>query len=285
MPSEKRTALITGASSGIGRVTAIRLAEQGFSVIAAARRLERLEELAAKQPNIRPRQVDLSDPAQTENFCRELENRSEPVEILVNNAGYGTRGVVEEVALEKIRRLFEVNFFALIRVTQACLPGMRSLKRGRIVNVSSIVGRFPFPGSGVYASSKYAVEGITDAMRIELAPFGIKVVSIRPAATATEFQQVALETTGGLMDRTDSPYTPFYQTVKKASDRAFADLKIPGPEMIADLIVETIAAEAPEAAYAAGPLSEEFLTKRSELDDTGFYHFMREKFDLSDLRI
>ena len=285
MTSDNQTALVTGASSGIGRLTALRLAEKGFRVIAAARRMERLEELAASNPNITPRQVDLSNPDDTESFCRQIEQQAEPVGVLINNAGYGTRGVVEEVTLEKIRRLFEVNLFALIRVTQACLPGMRSLKNGRVINVSSIVGRFPFPGSGVYASSKYAVEGITDAMRIELAPFGITVVGIRPGAIATEFQEVAAQTTGGLQERTDSPYTPFYQAVKKSSDKVFADLNIPGPEIIADLIIEAVASDAPRAVYAAGPLSEEFLTKRSQLDDTEFYRFMVEKFELDDLRI
>lgn len=285
MDSNKQTALVTGASSGIGRETAIRLAEKGFNVIAAARRIDRLNELADLNPNIALRQVDLSQPEETESFCRALENRTEPVGVLVNNAGYATRGVVEEVALEKIKRMFEVNLFSLIRISQACLPGMRRLKKGTIVNVSSIVGRFPFPGSGVYAASKYAVEGITDAMRLELAPFGINVVAIRPGAISTEFQEVAANMTGGLMERTDSPYTPFYQTVKAASDRAFADLSIPGPDLIADLIVAAILADAPEAVYAAGPLSDTILSKRLEMNDKAFYRFMLETFDLSNLRI
>jgi len=285
MDSNKQTALVTGASSGIGRETAIRLAEKGFNVIAAARRIDRLNELADLNPNIALKQVDLSQPEETESFCRALEKRTEPVGVLVNNAGYGTRGVVEEVALEKIKRMFEVNLFSLIRISQACIPGMRRLKKGTIVNVSSIVGRFPFPGSGVYAASKYAVEGITDAMRLELAPFGINVVTIRPGAIATEFQEVAAEMTGGLMERTDSPYTPFYQTVKAASDRTFADLSMPGPDLIADLIVAAILADAPEVVYAAGPLSDTILSKRLEMNDKAFYQFMLETFDLSDLRI
>lgn len=285
MNTNIQTALVTGASSGIGRATAIRLAEKGYNVIAAARRLDRLDELAAKYENITPRQVDLSQPDETEAFCQEIENFPEPVSVLVNNAGYSTQGVVEEVSLTKIKRLFEVNLFALIRVTQACLPGMRKLKKSTIVNLSSIVGRFPFPGSGLYAASKYAVEGITDAMRIELAPFGIRVVGIRPGAIVTEFHAAAAAMTGDLMERTNSPYTPFYQTVKAASDRAFADLDIPGPDLIADLIMEAIDDDEPRAVYTAGPLSEEFLGKRSALDDDSFYRFMMEKFDLFDLRI
>ena len=285
MSSINQTALVTGASSGIGRTTAIRLAEKDFNVIAVARRLERLDELSQSHQNITPRQVDLSRPEETEAFCRYIESLQAPVSVLVNNAGYSTRGVVEEVSQAKIKRLFEVNVFALIRLTQACTPGMRRLKKGTIVNLSSIVGRFPFPGGGVYAASKYAVEGITDALRIELAPFGIRVVTIRPGAISTGFHEAAAKMTGDLMERADSPYAPFYQTVKVASEKAFADLDIPGPELIADLIVNAILSEKPEAVYTAGPLSDEYLGRRSELDDEGFYRFMMEKFDLSDLRI
>ena len=285
MEENIQTALVTGASSGIGRATTIQLAEKGYNVIAAARRLDRLDELTAKYDTITPRQVDLSKPEETEAFCKDIEKRTEPVSILVNNAGYSTRGVVEEVSLNKIKRLFEVNLFALIRVAQACTPGMRRLKKGTILNLSSIVGRFPFPGSGIYAASKYAVEGITDAMRIELAPFGIRVVCIRPGAIATEFHEAAAAMTGDLMERSDSPYAPFYQTVKAASDKAFADLDIPGPDLIASLIMEAIDTDEPKAVYAAGPLSDEFLEKRSVLDDDSFYRFMMEKFDLHDLLI
>ncbi len=119
------TALVTGASSGIGKETTIRLADKGLQVIAAARRLEILEELAHQNPNITPRQVNLADPADREGFCRYLSGLSNPVDVLINNAGYATRGVLEDVPVEKIKRLFEVNLFGLIQVTQACIPAMR----------------------------------------------------------------------------------------------------------------------------------------------------------------
>ena len=216
-------ALVTGASSGIGKETAVRLAERGLQVIAAARRLDRLEELAKRHRSIIPKQVDLSDPTDTENFCSYLSELPQPVSILINNAGYATRGVLEDVPLEKIKRVFEVNLFALIRVTQACLPAMRANRSGIIVNVSSIVGKFSFPGSCVYAASKYAVEGITDGLRVELAPFGIRVVAIRPGAIATEFGQVAEQMTGDLLGTTDPDYRPFYQTAKAATEEIWAD--------------------------------------------------------------
>ncbi|MDA3789265.1 MAG: SDR family NAD(P)-dependent oxidoreductase [Desulfobacula sp.] len=131
--------------------------------------------------------MDLSNDAETKDIYRYLSALQNPVSVLVNNAGYSIRGVLEDVSIEATRRLFEVNLFSLMRVTQACLPGMRKLRTGTIINLSSIVGKFAFPGSGVYAASKYAVEGITDALRLELAPFGIRVVVMRPGPVATEF--------------------------------------------------------------------------------------------------
>ncbi|MFC1836775.1 SDR family oxidoreductase [Thermodesulfobacteriota bacterium] len=284
MAEQKQTALITGASSGIGRESSIRLARMGFQVIAAARRLDRLNELAEVHPEIVPKQVDLSDAESTEAFCSYLEGLPEPVSVLINNAGYSVRGAVEDVSIEVVKRMFEVNLFALIRVTQACLPGMRRVRRGTIVNLSSIVGRFTFPGSGPYAASKYAVEGITDALRLELAPLGIRVTAIRPGPIATEFNDVANELTGDLMARTDPDYKPIYQTAGAATGKMFAGMSVPGPDLIADLIVEAVLSEAPKAVYAAGPFTDDLLEKRAELDDEAFHNLMMERFGLAGLK-
>lgn len=285
MSESKQTALITGASSGIGRETAIKLAEKDFYVIAAARRENRLNNLADQFPNITPKQVDFSQADETEVFCRYLSELQNPVTVLVNNAGYSVRGALEDVSIEVIRRLFEVNLFALMRVTQACLPGMRKLRKGTIVNLSSIVGKFAFPCSGVYAAAKYAVEGLTDALRLELAPFGIKVVVIRPGPIGTEFNEVSNKLSGDLMTKTDPDYKPIYQTAGVATGKMFKGLSIPGPDLIADIILEAIFSNTPEAAYSAGPLSDEFLGKRENLNDKQFHNFILEKFDLVNLQV
>jgi short-subunit dehydrogenase len=284
MGGQKQTALITGASSGIGRETAIRLAEKGFQVIAAARRIDRLTELAEQFQNITPMQVNLSQSEDTEVFCDYISTLSMPVSVLINNAGYSIRGALEDVSMEAIKRIFEVNLFALIRITQACLPGMRYLRKGTIVNLSSIAGKFAFPGSGVYAATKYAVEGITDALRMELAPFGIRVVAIRPGPIATEFNEVGNKLTGDLMARTHPDYAPIYQTAGAATGKIFAGLSIPGPDLIADCILQAVLSDAPNAVYSAGPLSDDFLEKRASLDDNAFHRFMMEKFDLMGLQ-
>ena len=285
MSEQKETALVTGASSGIGRETALRLAEKGFAVIAAARRKERLDEMADKVQGITPVRIDLSQPDDTEEFCDYLTRLSTPVSVLVNNAGYSVRGAIEDVSLEAARRLFEVNLFALMRVTQACLPAMRRQKKGIIVNLSSIVGKFTFPGSGIYAASKHALEAVTDAMRMELEPMGIKVVTIRPGPINTEFNDAATKMSGDPLARTDPDYQPIYQTAGEYIGKLFADLHIPGPELIADLIMEAVLSQTPKIMYSAGPINDEFLGNRAKFDDEGFHGFMMDKFGLADLKV
>jgi len=278
-------ALVTGASSGIGRETARRLAHEGFQVIVLARRRERLAELAKQNQNIIPEPVDLSDELALEKFCQEISTSPEPITVLVNNAGFSVRGVIEDVSVASIRRLFEVNLFALIRITQACLPGMRRLRRGTIVNLSSVVGKFPYPTSGPYAATKHAVEAISDALRMEVRPFGIRVVTIRPGVIGTEFNDVANKLTGDLLSRTDPDYKPLYQAYGTAMGKLFSNLTIPGPEMIADLIIEAVLSDSPKAAYCAGPMVEEILGPRTRLDDDAFYQFMSEKTGLWNLKV
>jgi short-subunit dehydrogenase len=285
MEEKRQIALVTGASSGIGRETAIKLAGKGFQVIAAARRMERLEELARRVQGILPRQVDLSDTEDREKFCQYLSDLPEPVSVLVNNAGYSIRGAIEDVSLNAAKRLFEVNLFGLIRVTQACLPGMRALRFGTIVNISSMAGKFAFPMSGVYAASKYAVEAVSDALRIEVRPFGIRVIAIRPGFIATEFNDVGNEMTGDLLARTDPDYKPLYQASGAGVGKMFVNATVPGPELIADIILEAVMSDDPKTAYSAGFMSKEFLEQRTALDDDAFDRFLTEKTGLTDLKV
>ena len=285
MGESRKTAVVTGASSGIGRETAERLAGKGLNVIAAARRLDRLEELRSRSANIVPMQVDLSKVEEVETFCRELSRLPEPVSVLINNAGYSIRGALEDVPPEAVRRVFQVNVFSLIRVTQACLPGMRKARKGRIINLSSMAGKFAFPMSGVYAATKYAVEAITDALRIEVRPFGIRVVAIRPGFTATEFNEVATRLTGDLMARTDPDYKPLYETSGATVGKMFVNATVPGPEVIADLIMEALESDSPRAVYSGSFLSEEFLGRRAALDDDAFDTWLSEKTGLAGLKV
>ncbi len=285
MTQSSQLALVTGASSGIGRETAIKLAEKGFKVIAAARRMDRLQELAQNYEGIVPMQVDLSDAADTERFCAEIAGLNEPVSILVNNAGYSVRGSVEDVPLEAARRVFEVNLFSLIQITQACLPGMRKMRSGTIINLSSIAGKFTFPLGGIYAATKYAVEAVTDALRLELGPMGIRVIAIRPGIVGTEFNDVANQVSGEYMGQAQDDYTQEAQAIGASLGGIFKDLTIPGPEAIAGIIVDAVLADAPKAAYAAGPFTNDMLVKRFALDDDAFNDCLSGKLGLADLKV
>jgi NAD(P)-dependent dehydrogenase (short-subunit alcohol dehydrogenase family) len=285
MEERKGLAVVTGASSGMGRETARRLAEKGFRVIIAARRLDRLEELASQYEGITPKAVDLSNSQEVQAFCEYLTRLSEPVSVLINNAGYSIRGALEDVPPEAVRRVFQVNLFSLIQVTQACLPGMRKKREGRIVNVSSMAGKFAFPMSGVYAATKHGLEAVTDALRLEVAPFGIKVVAIRPGFVDTEFNDAAARITGDLMSKTDPEYKVLYQTSGAGVGKLFVNATVPGPAPIADLILEAALSENPKMVYSGGFLSQEMLGRRFQMDDEGFHRFMGELTGLGTLRI
>ena len=285
MPEISKIAVVTGASSGIGLKTAVKLATNGYRVWAVARRIERLQALAEEYRQIEPHSVDLSRPVQVEAFCRQIETEKDPVAVLVNNAGYSLRGVIENVPVDQIKLLFEVNVFALLRITQACLPTMRPQRAGTIINISSIAGKLTFPGNGPYAAAKHAVEAFTDAMRHELSPLGIRVVSIRPAFIATEFNVVANRMSAEFVHDTIEEYRQISATARDKLNAMWAALKPLEPEAVADLILEIIGSNEPRAAYAIGPTAEEFLSQRKRLNDDEWKEFLDKKMGLYDFEL
>jgi short-subunit dehydrogenase len=285
MKEKRGTAVVTGASSGMGREIARGLAERGFQVLGAARRLDRLSALAEELEGFTAQQVDLADSKSLEAFSAHLSQLPEPVAVLVNNAGYSLRGAIEDVDVDATKKMFDVNVFALMRVTQACLPGMRRQRRGTVVNISSMAGKFPFPMSGAYAATKHAVEAITDALRMEVRPFGIKVITIRPGFVNTEFNEVASRLTGDLMAKTDPDYKTLYEASGAAIGKLFVNATVPGPDLIAEMVVEAVLSDSPKRVYSGGFLSEEFLAQRFGLDDEGFDRYMSEKTGLAGLKV
>jgi short-subunit dehydrogenase len=215
--------MVTGASTGIGRVTALRLARRGALVWAAARDERRLEELAAEHSGIVPAPADVSDDADRAALVKQCE----PVDVLVNNAGVGWQGVVEAMPPDKVRQLFEVNVLALIDLTQRVLSGMLERRRGHIVNVGSIAGYVASPSETVYCATKFAVQGFTDGLRREVAGRGVQVTLIAPGPIKTEF--MARIRTGepaaepGALDYGLSP-----DAVAKAIMRALTRERVPG---------------------------------------------------------
>ncbi|HTR89770.1 MAG TPA: SDR family NAD(P)-dependent oxidoreductase [Solirubrobacteraceae bacterium] len=195
MSGVSKAVLITGCSSGIGRATALRLTKRGWSVYATARRPETLEDLA--RAGCRTLRLDVTEESSMREAVAEVEREHGAVGVLVNNAGYSQSGPVEEVPLPALRRQFETNVFGLVALTQMALPAMRAQRFGKVVNVSSMGGRLTFPGGGCYHASKYALEALSDALRFEVAGFGVDVILIEPGLIVTDFGKAAVASMDG----------------------------------------------------------------------------------------
>ena len=212
------TVLVTGASSGIGRATAVEFARRGHQVYAAARREEVLASLADGERNIRPVGLDVTDGDSVQRAWAKIqaETGGTGVDVLVNNAGFALTGPVEVLPDEAVRRQFDTNVFGVLNVTRAVLPAMRARGSGRIINVSSMVGRVSFGLMGVYGATKYAVEALSDALRLELRGFGITVVLIEPGFVATNLGSAADAESGR------GPVPPAYQELAETGTRYLA---------------------------------------------------------------
>ena len=258
-----RAVLVTGCSSGIGRATAERLARAGWTVYASARRLESVEGLEG----CRPLRLDVTDDDSMRAAVEAIEREHGAVGVLVSNAGYSQSGAVESVPIEAARRQLETNVLGLARLTQLVLPGMRRQGWGRIVNVSSMGGKLTFPGGGWYHASKHAVEALSDALRFELAGFGIDVVVIEPGLIRTGFADAAV---GSIAVDPDDPYARFNQAVGAATAGAYDGLARVlggGPDTVARTIERALAARRPRSRYRVTASARIFLTVRKLVPD------------------
>jgi NAD(P)-dependent dehydrogenase (short-subunit alcohol dehydrogenase family) len=272
-----RAALITGCSTGIGRATAERLAGNGWKVYATARDVGKIASLANHGCELLP--LDVTDEASMRAAVEEVERREGAVGILVNNAGYSQSGAVEEVSMPKVRRQFETNVFGLVRMCQLALPGMRRQGWGRIVNISSMGGKFTFPGGGYYHATKHAVEAISDALRFEVAGFGVKVAVIEPGIIQTSFADTATDSMDPASDTADNPYAGFTAAVAKTTRDNYERgpiLKLGGgPETVAAVIERAISAERPRTRYAVTPSAHLFMGLRRLLPDRAWDAMVR----------
>jgi NAD(P)-dependent dehydrogenase (short-subunit alcohol dehydrogenase family) len=278
--------LITGCSSGIGRATAEHLAGLGHTVVATARRVDAIADLAAR--GCHRLALDVTAEASMRAAIDATLAAHGRIDVLVNNAGYSQSGAVESVPIQRVRAQFETNVFGPLRLTQLVLPAMRARRHGRIVNVSSMGGRLVFPGGGVYHASKYAIEALSDGLRFELRPFGIAVVLIEPGLVRTQFAETvgahlaSMPAADASADEAGGVYAAFNAAIAKGTKAVYESgpmAKMAGaPIDVARAIARAIDAPRPRARYTVTPSATVFLTLRRWLGDAGWDWFLRSNF-------
>jgi len=261
-----KTALVTGASSGIGEATALKLHALGYTVYGAARRTDRLERLAAQ--GVRPLKMDVTDDASMRAGVDRIVAETGRVDVLVNNAGYGSYGAIEDVPLDEARRQFEVNVFGALRLTQLVLPHMRARRSGTVVNITSMGGKIHTPLGGWYHGTKFALEALSDCLRLEAKPFGIDVVVIEPGGIATEWGGIAaakLEETS-----TGGAYAAQASAVASSLRSEANEKRNSPPSVIADAVAKAVSSRRPRTRYATGFGARPLIALRRVLPDRAF---------------
>jgi NAD(P)-dependent dehydrogenase (short-subunit alcohol dehydrogenase family) len=277
MAEPSKAVLITGCSSGIGEATAEHLAAAGWKVYATARRVEAIADLEEK--GCVTLALDVTDESSMRTAVDAVEQAEGAVGVLINNAGYSQSGAVETVPLDDVRRQFETNVFGLVRMCQLVLPGMREQGWGKIVNISSMGGRLTFPGGGAYHATKHAVEAFSDALRFEVAGFGVDVVLIEPGLITTKFGEVGAASVGESRD--DGPYAEFNDRVAEGTAEVYESglARLGGPpEVVAKKIEKAISARRPKTRYVVTPSARLALGQRALLTDRMWDRAMRVQF-------
>ncbi|MBB6579262.1 NAD(P)-dependent dehydrogenase (short-subunit alcohol dehydrogenase family) [Comamonas odontotermitis] len=266
-----KVALVTGASSGIGAATARKLQGLGYTVYAAARRIDRMRDLADAGINVLA--LDVTDDASMQAGIEKIISMSGCIDVLVNNAGYGSYGSVEDVSLEEARAQFEVNVFGAVRLIQLALPHMRRNRAGTIVNITSMGGKIHTPLGAWYHGTKFALEAISDCLRMEVQPFGIEVVVIEPGGIKTEWAGIAAhklrEVSGN--GAYASQARPMAESMVGEASRK----RQSPPELIAETIGKAVKANRPKTRYAVGFGAKPMIFMRGLLSDRAFDRFMR----------
>ncbi|WP_316741301.1 oxidoreductase [Pedobacter antarcticus] len=256
-----KTILITGASAGIGKATAIYLAQNGYNVYGAARRTDKMEDL--KTYGIKVISLDVTKNESIVACVNQIITDAGNIDILINNAGFGSYGAIEDVSMEDARYQLEVNVFGAMRLAQLVLPKMRENKFGKIVNISSVGGKISMAFGGWYHASKFAIEALSDAMRNEVKPFGIDVIVIEPGGIKSEWGGIAMDSAVRVSGRSA------YKDMVANSEKAFRSMedKVPGPILIAKLIKKSIEAKSPKTRYVGGYMAKPMLFLRKIVSD------------------
>ncbi|GKW06028.1 oxidoreductase [Pectobacterium carotovorum] len=268
---KSKVILVTGASSGIGEATALRLKASGHTVYAAARRIERMQKLA--EADIRVLPLDVTDSVSVQTVVDTIIAECGRIDVVVNNAGYGSYGAVEEVSPEEGRAQFDVNVFGAVRLTQLVLPHMRAQRSGTVINITSMGGKIYTPLGAWYHGTKFALEAISDCLRLEVEPFGIDVVVIEPGGIKTEWADIAA---AKLLDV--SGHGVYAKQAEAMADSMVGDSsrkRQSSPQVIADTIAQAVNARRPKTRYAVGFGAKPMICLRRLLSDRLFDRFMR----------
>jgi NAD(P)-dependent dehydrogenase (short-subunit alcohol dehydrogenase family) len=266
-----KVALVTGGSSGIGEATAVKLHELGYTTYAAARRVQRMEHLT--KAGIRPLAMDVTDEESVQSGVKHILAEQGRIDVLVNAAGYGYYGAIEDVPLSEARDQFEVNVFGAARLTQLVLPHMRDQRSGTIINITSMGGKIYTPLGGWYHATKFALEALSDCLRLEVKPFGINVVVIEPGGIQTEWPAIA----AGKLQQASSggPYTKQAGAVAASLTSDATARRSSPPTLIADTIAKAVTARRPKTRYAVGYGARPIIFLHDVLPDRAFDAFIR----------
>ena len=272
----EKVAVVTGTSSGIGFETALALASEGYYTYATMRdtaKSDKIKELGKKDNlKISVLELDVDDESSVKNAIRKILGQKQRIDILVNNAGWGLWGCVEDVSVDEFKAQFDTNFFSIIRLIQEVGPTMRKQGSGKIINISSVAGRIGFPASPAYISSKFALEGLSECLRLEMAPFGVDVVIIEPGVIKTNF------------------LNPVKLAKKSESDTAYRDITskvVSGvrmmaemgthPKEVADAVVKSIKDDKPLPRYIVGNDASMFLEAKKNKTDIEFENYLKKE--------
>jgi NAD(P)-dependent dehydrogenase (short-subunit alcohol dehydrogenase family) len=280
-----QTVLITGATDGLGKAAALLLAERGYRVFAAGRSAKKRAHLdaLAKQEKLplETLEMDVCDDRSVQRAVTAVYQKAGTINVLINNAGLAYVATVEDMTIEDWRRQFETNFFGVLRVTQAVLPQMRERRRGRIIMISSVSGLVTPPTQGAYSASKHAMEGLSNAMRHELYPFGVETVLIEPGYIVTNIQQTAVEVAQPYQDKIQNgPYAKVYAGSWAGAKSSRAKSKTT-PEDCARVILEAIEAPKPKARYGVTPLAARIKWAKRLLPDSFLDALIRKRYGIT----
>ena len=272
----EKVALVTGSSSGIGFETSLALARNGYHTFATMRNLgkdEKIKQIIEKEDlSIEILELDVDNEESVNQAIKTISEKKDRIDVLVNNAGYGMWGTVEDVSLDEFKQQFETNFFSIIRLIQKVAPIMRKQGSGNIVNISSVAGRIGFPVSPAYINSKFALEGLSESLRFELMPFGINVIIIEPGVIKTNFFDSMKLSEKSQQD----------STYKEITDKVISGVKMMAemgthPKDVADVVIKTLGEEKPLPRYVIGNDAMMFLEAKKMKTDIEFENYLKKE--------